>query len=55
MVHSWYAMDKAALQLTVDDAIRRIQHGETEAFTTVVRAYQQPLRAWTSRWCAPGI
>jgi RNA polymerase sigma-70 factor (ECF subfamily) len=48
-------MDPAALQSRVDDAIRRIQQGEAEAFTTVVRAYQQPLRAWTSRWCAPGI
>jgi RNA polymerase sigma-70 factor (ECF subfamily) len=48
-------MDPASLQLSVDDAIRRIQRGEAEAFTIVVRAYQQPLRAWTSRWCAPGI
>ncbi len=48
-------MDHATLQLSVDDAIRRIQAGDTEAFTVVVRAYQQPLRAWTSRWCAPGI
>ena len=39
----------------VAQAIRQVQAGDIEAFSTVVRAYQHPLRAWASRWCVPGI
>lgn len=41
--------------LPVDEAVRRVQAGDTEAYTAIVRACQRPLRSWLSRWCIPGI
>jgi RNA polymerase sigma-70 factor (ECF subfamily) len=39
----------------LDEAIRRTQGGDVEAFATVVLAFQRPLRTWLSRDCVPGI
>lgn len=39
----------------LDDALRRTQQGDSEAFTQVVSALQWPLRCWVAVRCPPGI
>ncbi|GDY14364.1 sigma-24 [Planctomycetota bacterium] len=42
-------------QADLDDAIRRVQAGDAEAFTLLVETYQRALRTWVARYCSPGI
>lgn len=37
----------------IDASVRRVQAGDAEAFATVVRAYEWPLRGWIAARC-PG-
>jgi RNA polymerase sigma-70 factor (ECF subfamily) len=42
-------------ELTTQDAIRRVQGGETAAFEAIVRHFERPLRAWLAGHAPPGI
>ncbi len=42
-------------QADLDDAIRRVQAGDSEAFTVLVETYQRALRTWVARYCPPGV
>ncbi len=39
----------------IDDAIRRVRSGNTDAFEDVVRKFQRPLRAWLAGCGPPGV
>lgn len=39
----------------VDEAVERVQRGETAPFEVVVRRYERPLRAWLAVQAPPGI
>lgn len=39
----------------VEQAIGRVVAGEREAFATVVRRFERPLRAWLATHCPPGV
>ena len=44
-----------ATQADLDAAIRRVQTGDTDAFTLLVETYQRGLRTWVARYCPPGV
>ena len=39
----------------IDDAIRRVRSGNTDAFEDVVREFERPLRAWLAGCGPPGV
>lgn len=39
----------------IDRAIQRVRGGDAEAFEVVVRAFEQPLRAWLAVQSPPGV
>jgi len=41
--------------LSLDDAIRRVRNGHTDAFEVVVRRLERPLRAWLAVQAPPGV
>lgn len=44
-----------ALSTDLDDSVRRVLRGDTEAFGDIVRSYAGPIRAWTASQCPPGV
>ena len=39
----------------IDDAVRRVQGGDTAAFEEIVRRFERPLRAWLAACGPPGV
>ena len=39
----------------IDDAVRRVQSGDTAAFEEIVRRFECPLRAWLAACGPPGV
>jgi len=39
----------------IDDALQRVARGDTSAFSTVVRRFELPLRAWLAAHVPPGV
>ena len=48
-------MQAASNSSEIDDAIRRVRRGDTDAFEVVVRRFQRPLRAWLAACGPPGV
>lgn len=39
----------------IEDALRRVKRGDTNAFEVVIREYERPLRAWLAAQSSPEI
>ncbi|UUO07173.1 sigma-70 family RNA polymerase sigma factor [Blastopirellula sp. J2-11] len=42
-------------QSIIEEALRQVRAGEIEAFETIVRTFERPIRAWLAGRAAPGV